>query len=152
MAELTKTQLKAAADRAGELSLADDDVALITSDAMPKGAGVRGAQLDTAGSEQHGPVYSFTRKQVDKALANFGPDKDTAASGTRRSGRRSAGNGRRRGGRARQADTETGSRDASADDDAGKGTEPARSEPARTGQPTQPSGTEPPKAEPNTST
>jgi hypothetical protein len=107
MAELTRTQLKAAADRATELSLADDDVALQTADTMPEGLGVRGERLDTAGSDQHGPVYSFTRKQVDKALDAW-PEREASRSS---SGRRTGGDGRRRGGRranVTQTDTETG--------------------------------------------
>jgi hypothetical protein len=129
MAELTRKQLKAAADRASELTLADDDVALITSDTMPEGVGVRGKTLDTAGSDAHGPVYSFTRKQVDKALTGMGKDSDQDADAPARSSRRRASNGRRKGSRGRQQDTETGTRTTPAD---------------QTDQPTKPSGTTPP--------
>lgn len=91
MAELTRTQLTAAAERAAGLSLADQDVALQTSDSMPERLGVNGATLDTAGAEQHGPVYSFTRKDVETALERW----STASSGRRRSPGRPKGSGTR---------------------------------------------------------
>jgi len=87
MAELTKTELQAAAARAADLSLADDDVALQTANEPPDS--VRATKLDTAGSDEHGAIYSLTRAQVDKALDAWGSEaKEDEPKG---------GNGRRRG-------------------------------------------------------
>lgn len=89
MAELTKQELQAAEDRAEGYSLADDDVALQTSNTMPERFSIKGQELQTAGSEQHGPVFSFTRKQVRQALDSWG------GRGGRSSGSRSSGSGTR---------------------------------------------------------
>jgi hypothetical protein len=68
MAELTKSELEAAEARAAEHSLQDDDVILTTANTMPERLGVKGAELDTAGSAAHGATYAYTRKQVNQAL------------------------------------------------------------------------------------
>jgi hypothetical protein len=95
MAELTKAQLKAAADRAGELSLAEEDVALQTSDTMPERLKIKGSELETAGTEVHGAVYSFTRKDVETALERWGSQSGRGSQSGQGRGR-GTGNGRRR--------------------------------------------------------
>jgi hypothetical protein len=76
MAQLTRDQLQAAADRADQLSLSGGDVALQTSDTLPDDApdDARGTVLDTAGSEQHGEVRSYTVSEVRTLLGWMGGD------------------------------------------------------------------------------
>jgi hypothetical protein len=89
MAELTREQLEAAEERAATYSLSDADVALQTSDTLPEGVEVEPARLDTAGSDQHGAVYSFTRGQVIEALDGWPGGRGKGKSGSGR-GRRSS--------------------------------------------------------------
>lgn len=99
MAELTKTQLQAAEERAALHSLADDEVALQTSDTMPTRLKIRGTELESAGNPVHGATYTFTRKQVNQALERWGTEQAPRArrgrparSGDRRTTRRGAQN------------------------------------------------------------
>lgn len=72
MPELTKTELQQVEDKAALASLQDDDVALITAATMPEGLGIKGAEVPSAGADQHGATYSYTRKQVNQALESWG--------------------------------------------------------------------------------
>jgi hypothetical protein len=75
MPTLTKEELHAALERAEQFSLPDDAVALQTAGTLPEDVdGVEPATLDTAGSDQHGKVYSYTRGQVAEALRQLGED------------------------------------------------------------------------------
>jgi hypothetical protein len=75
MPALTKEELHAALERAEQFSLPDDAVALQTAGTLPEDVdGVEPSTLDTAGSDQHGPVYSYTRGQVAEALRQLGED------------------------------------------------------------------------------
>jgi hypothetical protein len=98
MAELTREQLEQAVVRADTYSLADSDVALQTADTMPAGSGIEGTKLDTAGSDQHGPVYSYTvgdvRTALDKWDSRDSRERRPRRTGGTRKGRRT-GNGRR---------------------------------------------------------
>jgi hypothetical protein len=94
MAELTKEQLEAAEERAATYSLSDADVALQTSDTLPEGVDVEPAKLDTAGSDQHGAVYSFTRGQVIAALDNWPGGRSSGKASAKRSSTGKSGRGR----------------------------------------------------------
>jgi hypothetical protein len=103
MAELTREQLEAAEERAAAHSLSDADVALQTSDTLPDGVDVEPARLDTAGSDQHGAVYSFTRGQVIEALEGWpGGRSSGKASASRSSGGKSGQRGKSGSGRGRR--------------------------------------------------
>jgi hypothetical protein len=79
MPTLTKEELHAALERAEQFSLPDDAVALQTAGTLPEDVdGVEPATLDTAGSDQHGKVYSYTRGQVAEALRQLGEDFGTS--------------------------------------------------------------------------
>jgi hypothetical protein len=94
MAELTREQLEAAEERAATHSLSDADVALQTSDTLPEGVDVEPAKLDTAGSDQHGAVYSFTRGQVIAALEGWPGGRSSGKASARRSSTGKSGRGR----------------------------------------------------------
>jgi hypothetical protein len=71
MPELTKAELEQVETRAATVSLQDDDVALITAATMPERLGIKGTEVPTAGADQHGATYSYTRRQVNQALEGW---------------------------------------------------------------------------------
>jgi hypothetical protein len=101
MAELTREQLEAAEERAATHSLSDADVALQTSDTLPEGVKVEPTRLDTAGSDQHGAVYSFTRGQVIEALDGWPGGRSSGKAGASRSSGGKSGRGRGKSGSGR---------------------------------------------------
>lgn len=126
MAELTRAQLEAARDRADALTLSPGEVALQTSDTMPEFISgdedaPLGTELETAGSEQHGAIRSYTRADVVDALAQWDAhDKRSAAATkaaeTRQDAAGSTGGSRSTGGRAASGSgRETRAGDASRD-------------------------------------
>jgi hypothetical protein len=76
MAEVLSTEeLQAALTRADQLSLDDGAVALQSARVLPDDVdGVEPTTLDTAGADQHGAVYSYTRGQVADALRQLGEE------------------------------------------------------------------------------